>query len=226
MKRKVALFIWLCISNGFAFGQTLTPEPNDTLWIEDVPINIYTTNYIYQLNNSDETIELTWESVLVDVPSGWEYSICDNGICYVGIPAGFTMPNPVPPGESGFLGLNLTPNSEGSGMVQIYVYVEGQHENGFLCTWYFSAGEVGITSTTQENTFSIYPNPAHDVLTIANPVRQNVQYQIRNVTGDLMEVQTSNASFHSLQLNALTVGVYFLQISKDGYTQSVRFIKM
>mgnify|MGYP000461619845 CR=1 FL=1 len=130
MKGKITLIV-LCVQSLLSWGQTLVPEPNDTLWIEGVPQNVLTMYDIYQENISDETIELTWETVLVDVPSGWDYSVCDNGTCYVGIPDGFTMPNPVPAGESGFLGLNLTPNSEGSGILQIYVHVSGEPDAGW-----------------------------------------------------------------------------------------------
>lgn len=224
MKGKITLIV-LCVQSLLSWGQTLVPEPNDTLWIEGVPQNVLTMYDIYQENISDETIELTWETVLVDVPSGWDYSVCDNGTCYVGIPDGFTMPNPVPAGESGFLGLNLTPNSEGSGILQIYVHVSGEPENGFLCTWIFSAATVGVEALHQA-AFSLYPNPANEFLTVSNPARQNVQYEIRNAVGDLLVMQTTNALSQEFNVHELTSGVYYLRIVHDRQIQSLRFIKI
>jgi hypothetical protein len=225
MKIRITLFISLCILSAVSFAQTISPEPNDTLWIDDVPMNVLTMHDIYQFNNSDDTIGLTWETVLVDVPAGWDYSICDNGTCYVGIPDGFTMPNPVPPGDSGFLGLNLTPTSEGSGIVQVYVHVEGEPADGFLCTWIFSAETVGVAQGEQQAQFVLYPNPVHDVLRVANGQRENVQYQIRNAVGELVDVQTSNASVEMINVSGLMAGVYFVQVITESRRQSLRFVK-
>ena len=90
-------------------AQSFTISPNDTLWV-NAPLTSLSIHDIYQVNGTGGPIDLAWDSLLVDLPEPWDYSTCDFGHCYPGIPAAGGEMLPVGAGELGFLGLNLMPN--------------------------------------------------------------------------------------------------------------------
>ena len=88
----------------------------------------------------------------VTVPSGWQYSVCDFGTCYSGIPVGPNTMDTVAVNGQGFLGLNIDPSGvAGSGIVKLYVYQNGFPNSGDTLTWTINASMVGIEEITNKN---------------------------------------------------------------------------
>lgn len=75
----------------------------------------------------------------------------------------------------------------------------------------------------QPNALRIYPNPAHDLLQVTVPDRG--QLQLRDLTGKILLETSLEAGEHSLELHALTAGVYVL-VWIDARVNSLhRFVK-
>jgi len=71
-----------------------------------------------------------------------------------------------------------------------------------------------------DNSISVYPNPAHDVLHIAG-VDENTAIHIFNVNGALLRSVTAQEKGTELNVSALGNGMYILQAGN----QAVKFIK-
>lgn len=171
---------------------------------------------------SPEAITFKWEAVQNTFPSGWSYSICDQGGCYVGLPATATM-NPISlvdaqNGVFGFIKLNLTTGSVyGHGVMKIYVYDSNDYNRGDTIS--FDITNLAPSSIQEEEAvFSVYPNPVVDLL----------QWE-----GDVSQVEIYDASGRKslsldrpqspLNLSQLPAGMYHVLFNTNGqlFTQKV-----
>jgi len=77
-----------------------------------------------------------------------------------------------------------------------------------------------------EDYFTLYPNPAGDVLNI-QPKKQTVisSVSIYNVLGQLVLVNTNFQQSKTINVSALKTGNYFIKINSDQGTSNSRFIK-
>lgn len=86
--------------------------------------------------------------------------------------------------------------------------------DGFKIEW--SCVENIDDSSVDENSslaFSIYPNPAHDLITIETPNLTNGSIEIVNLLGQKIVVNTINSNLTMIDLTALNArGVYFVYI--------------
>ncbi|MGB0917861.1 MAG: T9SS type A sorting domain-containing protein, partial [Flavobacteriales bacterium] len=81
---------------------------------------------------------------------------------------------------------------------------------------------VGISEATTE-TFSVYPNPAVNTLTIANSGTAIANITLINVTGKTVKTVAANTT--TIDVSNLTSGVYFLQVQTEDKLMNTRFIK-
>ena len=85
------------------------------------------------------------------------------------------------------------------------------------------SAEMGITETSQNINFQIYPNPAQDNLTVkVDPALLNQPFQIFSISGQLVlsgKLTSENSEIH---LNSISEGVYLLQIGN----QSKKIVKI
>ena len=77
------------------------------------------------------------------------------------------------------------------------------------------------TQTPEESTFSIYPNPATDQLTINNSQLTIKKIQIIDLTGKAIQQIESQNSIIRINISDLEQNIYFLKIGK----QTRKFIK-
>lgn len=138
---------------------------------------------------------------------GEAYGLISDGYFSVSDGVGFTLL------------INGSKNGYTIGSTSSYYTVEEELFSA-LCT-YFS--NLGNEDTTQY-TFEIYPNPTQGFLTIKfAQTHTNVKFQLSTVTGkqilsDALNTPTSN---HTMNLNGLDSGLYFLEIA----TQNQTYIK-
>ncbi|MGI4866473.1 MAG: T9SS type A sorting domain-containing protein [Janthinobacterium lividum] len=78
-----------------------------------------------------------------------------------------------------------------------------------------------VVSLAATATLSLYPNPAHDQLTIA---AAGEEVQVSDLTGRVLQTTTLPAS-GKLNVEALPAGTYLLRVSPDGHRQVLRFTK-
>jgi hypothetical protein len=75
------------------------------------------------------------------------------------------------------------------------------------------------------NTIKHYPNPFNNQLNLENPYKVLLDVRLFDVQGNMVYSGQSSNAWFKLQLNHLTEGVYFLQITGDGVMQYERVVK-
>lgn len=93
----------------------------------------------------------------------------------------------------------------------------GTRESGMFS----SNGVLGVNEAALEN-ISIYPNPTQNILNISNAETSDIQ--VFDMLGRMI-LSKENISLHEqLNVSMLTVGTYFIKISKEGNTTTKKFI--
>ncbi len=193
-------------------AQSFTITPNDTLTAEATPDQL-TIFDIYMDNTQSDTIMLSWERVSLDIPAEWDYSLCDLGTCYPGVPDGATM-YPVPPGSQGFLGYNVIPSLvSGTTTLVMNVWETSNPDDIETIVWIINSDLGTDITTASENAISIYPTIAHDVINIAWSLQQEMWFSIYDISGRIIAQQSLTDKFNSVDVSAISEGIYFTSIT-------------
>ncbi len=81
---------------------------------------------------------------------------------------------------------------------------------------------VGFNELGNENSFSVYPNPANDVLNIkVGTIKENTQIKIADVIGRTILITESKSQ---LDISFLEKGIYFVTIQQEGKTLGTKKI--
>jgi hypothetical protein len=96
----------------------------------------------------------------------------------------------------------------------------------------YTSPSIGVfTPSTKNISFSAFPNPVTDNLFIntANIKSDEVSYTIYDVTGKVMDKNTislnGQSPIHTVEVNKLNSGLYFIELSVNGITSTQKFIK-
>jgi hypothetical protein len=179
---------------------------------------------IYQENTSNTTIQLKWKLISNELFPGWDFSLCDYTTCYPGLPASGTM-TPVPPGEKGFLGLNVKPyDISGTGKVRMYVYEDGFMDKGDTLTWYVIAKPTGITEIKGSAIVSLYPNPANEVVTVHLDAADlsTASIQVTDLLGKSLINKPVTNETTKLDVSELPNGYYLIQCKYGNETAGMK----
>jgi hypothetical protein len=82
---------------------------------------------------------------------------------------------------------------------------------------------VGIETEIASNEFSIYPNPAQEVLTIELNAAGNKTLEITNMNGQVVEKLNFSETRNQVSISALPAGVYFVKIQNGSAKRFVKF---
>ncbi|CAN5369779.1 hypothetical protein BH10BAC1_BH10BAC1_08410 [soil metagenome] len=86
-------------------------------------------------------------------------------------------------------------------------------------------GTLGVTSINIDDMeFSIYPNPANDIITIETNFK-NCYFSIYDLTGKLILEEKINQNKTQISLTDYSSGLYFIQLHGDNRMISKKFIK-
>jgi hypothetical protein len=176
-------------------------------------------------NTGADTLTLTWEIVSDTAMTGWTYTgFCDKNNCYDFVldqKRSFTLL----PAASGILELHLTQGcvagvgnvkfllwnaADSAGTVQLVTFAV-DITSGQACT-------NGIPEVAAGQ-FSVYPNPAHDQLTITLPQNiSNRKVDIYNLLGAKVASQLagSNETIKTFDLTGVEAGFYVAVITEGG----------
>ncbi|WP_298354127.1 T9SS type A sorting domain-containing protein [uncultured Dokdonia sp.] len=92
--------------------------------------------------------------------------------------------------------------------------------------WAINAEALSTTTAQIETGVTIYPNPAQSSLTVSNPTDTTIHNaQIINIVGSVVKSFDLKNAMTSLNVSDLQTGVYFLKLTGDRASQSLRFIK-
>jgi len=220
----------LALVCGIAFiqsvrSQTYNLDPAATVNVI-APYEELTIFDIYQINATDSNIVYGWTRVSVNLPSGWDYSLCDYPNCYTGIPASGQMDS-VGGGYMGFLGVNINPYSiAGQGIVKIYVFDTNFPNSGDTLTWIINSSPVSIAENADLSSLKIYPNPATDRITINNGENPaGTSWTIFSLDGKMQMTGTFGQS-GTIELGNLPCGMYLLHLDGNKSSGTVKFSVM
>ncbi len=99
----------------------------------------------------------------------------------------------------------------------------------FYINAYKNGLPVGLKKslTNVSNNFSIFPNPASDVISIrcSFPMGKETLISIYNMQGQLLLQNKSQQELTNLNIASLSKGVYFIRLESDNTTEVLRFVK-
>ncbi|MBA3664497.1 MAG: T9SS type A sorting domain-containing protein [Bacteroidetes bacterium] len=225
MKTKL-LTLFSLISLAFA-AQTYSISPAKTVTFS-APYNNITINDIYMTNTGSTTLSITWELISINLPATWDYSMCDLGTCYTGIPAGpNTMNTATAGGANPFLGLNINPQAvAGTGTVVVRAYKTGSPSSADTLTWKITAGAVGVEELTASKTgIKIYPNPVANSLNIEFGSTKVQEVTITDALGRTILKPITSTGNNTIDLSALQKGFYLVNIVTDEKVMFKRIVK-
>ena len=84
----------------------------------------------------------------------------------------------------------------------------------------------GISDLQSNKLFSVYPNPATDILSINfNRTSSNVEIKLMNTTGELVKkFVVENSGQTNVDLSPFSKGIYFLRINADEFSEVQKII--
>ncbi len=128
-------------------------------------------------------------------------------------------------GESSCLTLTGTPTKTGVYPLVVYVRtyptlkgfidvpLPAQNDSNSRYTLYVY-GNVGYLENSLENSISVFPNPANDLLNIATSSTQKITAQLFDINGKLHIEQVFDANA-TMSLKALSKGIYVLKLNNN-----------
>ncbi|MBT6515083.1 MAG: serine hydrolase [Crocinitomicaceae bacterium] len=79
-----------------------------------------------------------------------------------------------------------------------------------------NSSPLNVNEQVAKSTFTFYPNPVDDVVTIALNNSDRAAIKLMDITGNVVGEFTTNTSVYSTSLSGLASGSYLLQIETDG----------
>ncbi|MDA8886470.1 T9SS type A sorting domain-containing protein [Bacteroidia bacterium] len=219
MTRKITLLLIATIFSGTAFSQ-ISFEDKEFVYT-GLNYNILSTEVkTYVHNNATDPADttITWQAANVVKESGWELTICTGDLC-VSDPFGdysFDMPT----GEKmevklGFSNFNTPGNGE------VYLIAKSALNPTMKDTVYFQMKTWGVeVDLIEKPEFSIYPNPATDVITINFSLDKIVTVKIYDILGNTM-ITKNVRSGDRIDISELAKGVYVVRTESNSQFSKV-----
>jgi hypothetical protein len=99
-----------------------------------------------------------------------------------------------------------------------------QHAVDTVINWYKNMPTTGIKPLVQPLSFSIYPNPAKNTITISGIDQKTVDVTIMDMMGRTL-IATTARNNEVISIDDLNAGIYFVKIDADNGVATKRFIK-
>jgi len=195
-------------------------SPNDTLYASTTLDQQVTMN-ITQVHTSNDTLLFIWQKLNVDLPFGWDATICDNSNCNLALIDGDTT-LPVLPGDDGLLLIHCTPHlTAGIGVIQYSMYEIHQPSQIDTLTWIIDANELNLSEILDvKGSFSVENN----TLIWKGEALVNSSLKIVSLDGKNIDLDTKN-SITEYSLSVLKPGLYWILLENEGknYCQKIYY---
>jgi len=176
---------------------------------------------ITQVHTSNDTLQFIWQKVNVDLPFGWDATICDNSNCNLALIDGDTT-LPVLPGDDGLLLIHCTPHiTNGIGKIQYSMYEIHQPSQIDTLTWIIDANELYLSETLDDKgSFSVQNN----LLIWNGDSLVNPTLTIVSMDGKSIHLDTKNSA-NGYSLSILKAGMYWVLLENEGknYCQKIYY---
>jgi len=224
-------FVFLCAVCSFAQeAHTYTLDPSATFVASTDLLEDVSKFYIHLKNITGNDINISWRKISVDLPAEWDYSLCDLGTCYAGIPAGDHTMFAVEKDSSGFLAPNIYPSGvTGSGKIVMYVWDKDNPQVNDTLTWFITAtSEAGVQVQTQgAKELQLFPNPVTGRVNIVFGAVSTGTLSFIDVKGiSQLQFGVNGTKTFDADLSQLPAGNYVaLFIGRDGSVLHGKLIK-
>jgi len=180
---------------------------------------------IQQINIANNAITLEWQKVSENVPPMWEAKVCDNVICYSSLVNGGVM-NPIVPGDFGFLMMHVTPHVNfGTSTIRYAVWDAAFPLLKDTLTYILTVPAPTGISNLNEIKYSLYPNPADEMIDIKISDPASFNYQISDNTGKIIDSGKSVSRQLNIKTYQYKNGIYFLKmIDRNGKSNYNKFV--
>jgi hypothetical protein len=231
---KKLLYLLLFVT-GFSIAShaqsiVVTP-PSDTLLVDTTITDGQSTLAfdIYTLNNTTDTLQMRWKTLLNSIPRTWKISFCDPVTCWTVSRLAIGSTYPLYPGQNGDFKLDITTYClADSPTLSILTWAPADSANtARILTWKMEisnqncTGAAGIADITTAQ-IAIYPNPVHSGMKVSLPGSvNNAQIDIYNMLGSKVYTQSIDNS-KEIDVSSLETGLYVARISEGGRILATR----
>lgn len=220
MKKNLLLLVLSFMIMGTSYAQGITSDDSNV----NVNVGMDGENYyeyIYFTNTGTLPIDIAWERISNDLPSGWFSFICiEGGSCYppevTESPAneGWTLGA----GETKWLEVQFRAEEAagalpGTGTVVVNLKDKNNDNNNLDGTWIGTAFSVSNEDLEVEN-IKIYPNPTSDNIYLSNADDVQVM-ELYNLIGKKVRTFTDVTSNTPYSIEDLPKGMYLVRLLDD-----------
>ncbi len=186
--------------------------------------------YIYQENKTNGNLVLGWNRLFADIPAGWDYSLCDLGTCYPGIPEGEHTMAPASVGEKAFLAMNIYPYGIlGTANIQILVWDINNPSIVDTLTWVITITPTADVKgpSSKLSKILVYPNPSNDRAVIRFGNTASGSLILVNELGiEVLRTSVVNADEAVIDVARLSAGIYTTTFtSTEGIVSRTTIVK-
>ena len=217
---KIFLAIFFLSLPFLFFAQDFSFSPSANLTGE-MDVDGYGVHQIDIINETEDSIWLTWRLVENTLPEQWEVNLCDNVLCYGVMPTSANM-KPVAPDSAAFIRMTTYPNNfAGSGDLHFWIYKTGFPQDHVSMTFHLSAGVTGTTEKLVVPKGAAYPNPTAGSFFVELPDKTPVFWTLYNSLGQMQETMSQQNTPLRLDLGSYPAGLYWLQIRQKDNTTTI-----
>ena len=231
MSKSFIVLALVCsfLSASYAQERSYVVTPSHSIVDNTDQSEEYLKYYIYQENKTSGGLVLGWNRILADIPAGWDYSLCDLGTCYPGIPSGDVM-DTVPVNDKGFLAMSIYPYGiDGQANIVMEVYDVNSPEIRDTLTWVITVKSLaGVNETAKDLLqLSIYPNPSTDRALIRFTEVQSGTVRLYNTLGvEVRQMVIKSSREQEIDVSGLSSGAYTVTFTSDqGVLSSTSIVK-
>lgn len=139
----------------------------------------------------------------------------DDNVTYIGSPAAYWT-GPFDVEEIDFVSVAPTTNAVESDAIF----------DGFIARADFEENLLNVAEVVTEATFSVYPNPAKDVINVSNTMNLVVNsIVLTDLNGRVVKSQKVNAMDAQVSISDLATGVYMMNVNTDQGSVTKKIIK-
>lgn len=217
MKTTVLSSILIAAAS-MAFAQnTFVFSPSDTV-IQTIPNNSYSQTYIYEENQTSDSLTLGVEIVSNDIPASWDGMVCIYGFCLVNFPVvGFTSEMaPIHDTINGYVRVTANPmGSTESGSLSVRVYNMDNPTDADTCTFILNPEKNTSIESADPFEVKVYPNPTTDLITVTADEKIDAVRIIASNGAVVLNETFRSTLKRNISVNEFARGTYLLELHTD-----------
>ena len=226
--KKAILFSVLIGGTGYLFAGNnpfKTRESRNSTFY--VPHSDITDCAIHIESLIADTLYLAYERIGLSLPTGWAANMCDNANCYGDVrEAGSMAPFKAP--VEAYIKITVAPQGlAGTAVVQYAVWnMKAPTQRDTLTFNIVVNWGAGIQASAPADEPTVYPNPAGEIMHVANPSAEHMQCVLHTLEGRQLgpEITVQPGNSAAIPVNHLPTGIYLVTLKSPVYRKTVRVV--